>query len=251
MKKEIKRSMVFDNGVPSWYKAKLIGYGDCGNCYLLDNGLVYKEFFSDALWNIKNMKDFFSMGSNLSIRDFTYLDSDLVAFPRTIIYKNEINDDNIMGYLYNYVNGDLFWDIYSSININDLISASKKLEMEILELAKKGVSLFDVNDGGVIYTKDKKLKLIDTDLFGYWNYDDPDKICESNIKEWGGYILRFLGNGRPFANEKLNDYYSYIEDGKGNPSDLIGYTLNELNKLDINVSSLGEYEEKLVHIRKK
>lgn len=242
MEKEIKNSIVFDNDVPLEYRAKLIGYGDCGKCYLLDNGLVYKEFFPEVL----------DLLNKYSMKNFTCLDSELVAFPKTIVYKNEINDDNIMGYLYNYVDGDLLWDISDSESMNDIITASDKLEKEMVFLAKNGVYLFDVNSGGVIYTKTKEIKLIDTDLYKYWDCEDPYDIYKSSIKEWGLFIMLFLNTGFPFDNEILNEHYQKLLCGKIKPSYVIECILNELKKeLNYDICSLGEYRNNLVHIRKK
>ena len=232
--KKINNNSLIVNEVPSTFKHKLIGNGASGHCYLTKDGtIVYKELHNDLL-------DKFNM------KEFTKLESDYISFPRTIVYQDKIDDDNIIGYLSNYVEGKTFDKISDSESIKSIITASDKLEKEIRKISFKGVLMEDVNNpSNVIFTKNKELKIIDTDLYEICLSEEPFCLYKANLREWGNFIMNALKSYYPYENSNLNDYFTrLIYYGKVKPSYVLNYMLNEMNKISKReITTLGEYKE--------
>ena len=239
MERKAKNILVV-NEIPEDLKNKYLGSGCSGDTYLNETGTqVFKELHNDML-------DFYTM------KEFTYFDSDTIAYPRTIVYKDKVDDKNIIGYLCDYVQGVEIKNIDDNENIMDIIHASDKLEKELKNSSDHGVLFSDINPGNVIYTKDKEFKLIDTDLYSYSPYEEQHLLYFSALKEWGNLLLTYYAGGFPYENENLNDYYIILARyGKVKPSYVLNYILNEINRIsDREIQTLGEYKESQKLIKK-
>ena len=234
------KNMLVVKEIPNDLKNKFLGSGCSGDTYLNETGTkVFKELHNDML-------DYASM------KEFTYLDSSTIAYPRTIVYKDQISDKNIIGYLCDYIKGVELNKIDDNENIMDIIHASDKLEKEIKNAADQGVLINDTNPGNVLFTEDKEFKLIDTDLYTYIPYEEPYLLYRSALKEWGNTLLNYYAKGFPYENDNLNEYFIRLSlYGKVKPSYVLNYILNEINRqLDHEVQTLGEYKESQKLIKK-
>ena len=154
MKEYGKKYQLFKE-IPQYYKYQFLDEGISGKCYITKDGkYVYKE--------LKNTKlDKYSM------KHFTYEDSESVAFPRVIVYKEKLDDDHIVGNLSTPIEGPSFNKLSGEEKITDIISATDELEKELRALAERGIKIFDLQGAHTFYTKDKKIVLTDTDLYEY------------------------------------------------------------------------------------
>lgn len=216
------------NEIPKSYKEHFIGQGCSGRCYLIkENNLVFKELYNDRL-PIEEMNY------------FTYIDNDTFSFPRTMIYK----DGKIIGYLCKYIEGTSFDKLSGNEDIYDFLNATDKLEKEIKNLSEEGIELFDIKYNHAIYTKDKEIKLIDTDLY-YYKLEEPYYLFRASLKEWGNFLMTYLQSDYPFQNDYLNELYlRLVFDGKVKPTHILDLMLQEMNKkTDYKIQTLGEFKE--------
>lgn len=231
------KMMLLVSKVPDYLKYEFIDRGCSGSVYLTEDGTqVYKELHNVLL-------------DKYVMKEFTYLNSDYVAYPRALVYKDEIKDENIIGYLSKYIKGNLFHQIDKDEKVKDIIKAADTLEKEIKKESEKGVLIEDVN---AIYTPNKELKLIDTDLYDYKVSEDPYYLYKANMKELGNYLMTILNATYPYNNKDLNEYYNrLIFHGKVKPSFVLNYMLDEMNRVsDYEVETLGEFQESQKLIKK-
>ena len=233
-----KRSLVvFDK--PNDFKKNYIGEGCNGICYLISNGKqVYKEMKHDQI-------------DAYLLKQFTYFDSDVIAYPRRIVYKDQIDDKNIIGYIYDYVEGKRLDEIDDSENIHDIINASNDFEEGLKKEAERGIFAYDPNP---IYTPDKKIKLVDTDAFEM-SYDEIYYIYKCSMQSWGDFMLHVLKMNYNFIynNPKIHEYFMLlVRQGKMKPSKFIQCILDEIERqTNQNVQTVKDFKEGQELILKK
>ncbi len=129
-------------------------------------------------------------------RYFSYLHSDVFVFPRTIVFKGKDHNDpdlELLGYLTPYIQGTVLGDLDRNVLISDMVNALATVSTGIMhEICYPMIDLCDVNLGNMIYTPDKEIKIIDTDLYEYSDIDEPSVLFRYNIAEFNMDIFPFI-----------------------------------------------------------
>ena len=231
----MEEKFIILNEIPDSFKSKFIGRGCSGECYLTSDGLVYKSFFNNAF-------DF------NYIKMFTNIKNESVIFPSTICYKDSKEDKNIVGYLMEYVEGDLFKNINQNISVHLLINECDKAEKNIKKLSTNNrVIMEEINPANVIIKKDNTIKIIDTDFYSL-DYSNEDYILyRNNIYEWGNMVLSILGDNYPFKSDRLNKLYERcVLSGEVKPSIVLYEIYDMLTKVtNEKIETLDEYKKNL------
>ena len=144
---------------------------------------------------------------------------------------NEYNERNFLGYLMDYIEGSKFSELPMNTDIRDLFTKIDLLEKEIRDLSmERKLSLWDLHEDNTIFTRDKKIKVLDTDLYMFEYYDLIENY-KNNIKELGLFLLGFFLKDYPILNDKLREYYDLcIHNGKVKPSIILFEALEEMEK---------------------
>ena len=228
------------NSITPYYKKRYLGKGCSGVCYLTEDNKVFKEMKNDKL-------DFYHL------KKFTNVKNDSIVFPNEIVYQYEHNDNNIIGYTMDYIDGYLFREIEDNESINNIISASIKVEENIKKLSYQySIMMEEINPSNVIYSKDKKFKIIDTDFYTYFPSEEEQIIYKNNIYEWGNYMMSMLGGCYPFIDEDLNNLYcDCVCNGRVKPSQIVIKIKDLIEKIsNQNINTLGEYQNSLKLVKK-
>lgn len=230
--KELGKKFKMVRTIPEEYKYEYIDEGVSGKCYRTEDGSqVFKELINKGL-------------DKQLMKHFTYIKSDSVAFPRTIIYKDELKDENIIGYLCDYVAGTSFDKLSDKTSIDDIINASDILEKELKRLAEQGIQIYDMKEAHTFFTPNKRIVLTDTDLYSY-SLEEPIDLYKGNIKEWGLFTLLYFKTSYPYKSEKLNELFlRLVYNGKVKPSIILEHMLKEMRKASgSNIKTIGEFKE--------
>ena len=132
-------------------KLQNLGNGACGTVYKYGNDLAIK---------ILNNKGFEQYNED-TFSEIVGIENETCVFPKC---KVEV-DGRFQGYVMNYINGCLLWDVVRSIDLETLILALQKAEADIDKLTKDKIKLEDVNQGGLMWSKDSSIQIIDKYAF--------------------------------------------------------------------------------------
>lgn len=192
-----------------------IGEGQVGTCYRIDKK-VFKKF--------KAVPRFPGLIIALS-----NLHSDYFAFPEEFVYLDVYDIKALQGYLMEYVNGCDLNSIDEMVNIKELCVTLDDLEKEMRLLTERDNLLVkDLHPNNLLFTEDKKFKVIDTD-FCVTYPDDIVYMYRENMKELGNCVLPvFMGDGN-IGNDRVRYLYNLCcLDAKAKPSIVINEAIKEI-----------------------
>ena len=228
-----KESIVFNSRIPKRYKHQILGEGTCGNCYLTKDGDVYKEMKDSA-------RDLY-----YPIKDIVGVESELIAFPKSIVYYKRISKEGFRGYLMNHLKGILLCNVSDEINFERFVYFISILENEIQRVSDEGISLFDISDINMLYDEIYGLSLIDPDLYEKDLYTSKSICYENNMIEFFNAIMKyiFISDSVYFDDERIDDLYRYCGYiGKLKPSDFLYEFAEFINKNSAtNVKTLSNF----------
>ena len=228
--------------IPEEFKKEAINAGAHGICYKTSDGEVYKEFMTKYAYQ----KD---------LEILSQIQSPFFAFPKKIIYLNKKDPDNLKGYIMDYVDGINFKGIDRKIKIDALIESALEVEKEIFAISKDFyISLFDLHNNNVLFQKNNKFKIIDTDLYEYVPYKDVLATLKANMMEWNEFFLYNLEcMFECFLNSKLNLHFEIaMRNGKYKASDILSEVVDEIRKETYTeIDTLEDYYEGIKIIKKK
>ena len=124
------------------------------------------------------------------------------VFPRS---KVEI-DEKFQGYTMDYVQGEELHKVIKQLDFPTLISAIQKVEDDLKQLSTEKVVFQDLNQGGIMWNKEKNcIKIIDTDFFEKNENINEEQCYNANITSFNSMIEMELGiiNGQ---GTKLSEY---------------------------------------------
>lgn len=201
------------------YHHKFVGSGMNSNCYLTEDGQLFKEFF-----NPRN--DYFFLKSISEIFDSKHL-----SLPRTFVFlENNLNE--LVGYIREYVQGNTFDNLPLGTNINNFIIALNDFEKDLYYNTKHGLLYKDMHAKNMIYN-DELIRVIDTESFDFSYDDDKRRLIDSLYELYYTICLEMLCCSR------IDDYQA-IE--IINRSSKIGYS--EYLRTSQMLEKLIEYLEK-------
>lgn len=228
--------------IPDSYRKSYVSEGANAICYRTSNGYVYKEFIN-------------GISENNDLEMLSKIHNPYFAFPRRLIYLKEKTLAGLVGYIMDYVDGILFYEIDPKTPIEVLIKASKNIEKAILEFTRKySILIYDLNNGNVLFQNNNEFRIVDTDLYEYSPSNGLYYNLKYNMKQWNEYMLYNFGfSFNTFYSDVLNLRFEIaMNNGKISASSLIKEVVFEIErKLNASVKTLDDYNQGIKLIRKK
>ena len=169
-----------------------IGRGACSTVYKYGTDLVIKMLNEKGI-EMHNEKEFSNL---IGIKNPT------CVFPKS---KVEM-DGKFQGYTMDYVQGEELHNVIKQLDFPTLISAIQKVENDVQQLSKEKVVFQDLNQGGIMWDKERNcIKIIDTDFFEKNESISEEQCYSANITSFNSMIEMELGiiNGQ---GTKLSEY---------------------------------------------
>ena len=214
-------------------KITSLGCGCNGECFVTSDGRVYKElFFKDEEERLRKLVDF---------------NSDVFIFPETLIYT----ESGFMGYLMRFVDGQELIKLNQDELVREFIYALLSVEKEVIELTKKKIKINDSSDYNIIYTKDKRIEVIDTDFYDVYKSDN--NLYRKNLISISfGTLAPFIGYSKYncFIDDRLRKLYKYLCDGLIKPSEFLYELTIEFEKMCLECSTVNEFNKCMELVRK-
>ena len=186
------------------------------------------------------------------------IDSDVFVFPEELVYLNDI----LVGYIMRYVNGTELKKTSRDEYIRDYYNAIKEVEQSILyDATHNGVKTDDINPTNIIYTPEKKMKIVDTDFYDIDDIyirdaEDIIRLGKENYREYNLCMLSYLFNGALFdcPEDFTKVYNDFMMCMKGNYplSDLLMEAKIELERyLQTRCDKLSDLDKGFKLIKKR
>lgn len=231
------RKDIFYDKIPSQYYKKKLSSGCSATCYLTEDGKVYKEF-----------PEYYEYLKELEY--LSYFESDFIAFPKEFIFIDNV--EQLKGYLMKYIDGISISKLDEATKLRDIINALNEFEREMLRLTQQGLMFNDLNQGNLIFTPDKKIKAVDTDLYDVTYADDVRYMYKQNLLELAATIISQFVGSRDFKNPAM--YEEIMKCGayaRIKSSNLIE-TLAEMAEKETNesIDTLGDFKRTLSILKK-
>ena len=159
--------------------------GACSTVYRYDNNFCIKVFNEKGL----KLHDEESFSALVEVKNET------CVFPESLV---EV-DGNIQGYVMQYIEGTEFQNVAKELDFRKIIEAIQKVEKDLKTLASYKILFNDLNQGGIMWSNEGKIKIIDPDFF----YKNKDKTKEQayshNLESFNLMIEMELGilNAQP------------------------------------------------------
>lgn len=234
---------LYFESIPQEYKNIYLGSGCSGDCYKIEGeNLVYKEFRGNP-----------PCFSNYEI--LLGYHSNIFVFPESLIFLKTNNlFYSLYGYIMKYIDGIDLSKLPLDTDINNLIKQLQLLEIEIREISFKRLNMCDISTLNMIYSEDKEIKVIDTDLYDLCLNDTIENLYDNMLYYSSALICLF--RGADYVSKKIislnKEYNSCICEGRFLFSkyliDLIDYLQNQ-SKKDIN--TYGDVKDAIELVRKR
>ena len=128
------------------------------------------------------------------------LKSDVFVFPQELVYVKNV----FMGYLMEFIQGVMIKNIDPNILIPELFAMFREVEKGIIDLTKQSVKIVDINVKNIIITPEKKMRVVDTDLFEVTS-EDPYMIRLDNFTDYNDTIMDIV------AKEIIRKFGSFMD----------------------------------------
>ena len=223
-------------------KYKYLG-GSFGDCYLTRALFVYKEFNSPAISNIYD-----SMGYLCNHNNESFL------FPISLVYIDEIERENLRGYIRKYVSGVELSKMPQNTSMYSFLDALSILEKDTKNISKDKIKINDLKDANAFYNINNRIKVLDTDFYGVLKSTSFEQLYKLNLMELEYLISRSIikQNALKFKNNSLIEYFEKTSEGKMLPSDYLYEIIEEIeNASKEEVHTYREFNEGLSLIMKK
>lgn len=156
-----------------------LGGGACATVYKFSDDLAIKIFKEKGM----------ELHDEETFSKLVGVENDTCIFPKCRV---DI-DGQFQGYAMQYVNGTMLSDIIKSIDINTLIEAINKAEEDLKILATDKILLNDLNQGGLMWSDEGKIKIIDTDFFKQNKDISEEQAYSHNLESFNSMIEMELG----------------------------------------------------------
>ena len=223
---------VYLDKLPDNYTENYIDCGCNSKCFLVDNNTVFKmlnnpDVFEDNIVRLSKYK----------VPSF--------VFPKKLIYVK----DKFVGYTMDYVEGTTLSDLNDAL-LKEYINQIIEFEYILVSISNKHIGLLDFKPRNVIYKKNNKFRVIDTDFYYLTNNKRLYQINAYQAFSTLLYPIIDIYDVR-FQNKRLNYYRNLITEGRYLPSKFLLEILKEIrHNLKIEVNSINEAKEAIELIRK-
>ncbi|MBQ1496224.1 MAG: hypothetical protein IIZ40_02590 [Bacilli bacterium] len=206
--------------------AKYIGKGKTAYCFLMRDNKVLKLFYKSI--ETKNMFDYFRNPIN-HFYELEKINNDTYIAPLELLIK----DNELIGYIYDYIDGKTLKRVGLNFKIEELIEAYDRLEEDTRKISESKFALYDTHDKNIIFNGG--FKVIDLDK-GIFVDDEVENIYKYNMSEINQTIIHSIFNESrnkmlEFRNQKLRK--EYLETVYSDPlkmKDLLKDISNTYNK---------------------
>ena len=194
-----------------------LGEGEVGICYRIDKR-VFKKF--------KFIPKFPEL-----IIELSKLHSENFTFPEEFVYLNKYDIECLQGYFMEYIEGCNLKSIDELTNMKELCITLDELEKEIRDLGEyNDLHVKDLHPDNVLFTPDKKFKVIDTD-FSYIAPDDMIYTYRENMQELGNCMLPVFMGENDIKNSEVNYMYNLCcVEAKAKPSRVLMEAIDQIEK---------------------
>ena len=223
----------------SKFKSKYLNSGKNADCYLTEDKKVYKEFgkmTEEIHDNIVRLND---------------LEIDSFIFPETLVYGDKPSYETIKGYIMRYSKGIDFNNISYYTQMRDFLKALSKFEKDIIGLSKEKFEIYDLKGANVLYTKDDKIEVIDTDFYKYYPslLEEDLRVCNFMELEYLLYTSFIREKQKKLKNSRLLEMYERFSDGKELATDYLSELIAEMEKeTHESVDTYGDFKAGMKHI---
>ena len=234
----MRRERIFTQ-IPEGYYHRKLNNGCSATCYLTDFGKVFKEYPEE--YEFLRELEF-----------LTYYQSQDFAFPEEFVFLLEDEKKSLRGYLMKYIEGTPIKTLEDATMLRDFVRALTEFEREMLRLTTQGLLFTDLNQENLIYTPDKRIKAVDTDLYDVTSDDDFGSMYKDNLKELAATIIaQFVGEDN-FKNEQLTEYVRKCGAyGRLRSSSLLEILAEEAEKeIKAPIETVGEFKQALRLLKK-
>ncbi len=160
-------------------KLQSIGEGACSTVYRYNDNLVIK------LFNEKGM----SLHDEESFSDLMGIKNETCVFPETPVEAN----GHFQGYTMQYIEGTELFKVIKDLDLKKVIRAINKVEEDLKTLAIDKILFQDLNQGGIMWSSEEKIKIMDTDFFQKNDDITEEEVYSSNLESFNSMIEMELG----------------------------------------------------------
>ena len=174
-----------------------LGGGACATVYKYSDELAVKVF----------KKQWMELHNEESFSEIFGIENETCVFPKCRI---EI-DGTFQGYAMQYIDGSMLDQVVKEIDLKTLTEAIRKAESDLKLLSADKIMFNDVNQGGLMWTKDGKIKVIDTDFFLKYEDIAEEKTYSHNLEHFNTMIEMETGFMEGPVYKYLSSKQEYFE----------------------------------------
>ena len=197
-----------------------LGRGACATVYRYGENLVIKVF------NDKGME----LHDNEGFSGLVGVENGTCVFPKCTI---EI-DQQFQGYAMQYIEGTELQKIIKELDFESLISAIKRVEDDLKLLSPDKIMFEDLNQGGIMWSNQDGIKIIDTDFFKRCEGISEEECYSHNIKDFNTMIEMELG----ILTGQYNNIINFLQCNDEYNQLYTEYFISSLNGNNISVTEL-------------
>lgn len=219
--------------IPKSYYTKRLSRGVSARCYVTDTGDVFKKYYQ-------------KVGYVNILRLLSDFESDKFIFPRDLVFLHDTKDENFVGYLMRYAQGERFDKLDENIKMRNFLKHMLELEKEMLRLTEQGLIMIDLNQRNIFYDKEKGFLVVDTDLFEVTLDDSFRQMYRASIKDLAESVVSELIGAGGYENEQIKkEVFNCAAYGNIRPSTMLERIIDITEKECPKVETLGDFEHNL------
>lgn len=225
--------------IPDSFHRELINdRGLQGNIFRLSKEMIYKEYKTDNFY--------LPQLELLTEQTSTYM-----AFPKTLVFEGDYSYEGFKGYLSDYIEGNVIYNLNGQIMIREFVKALEVFEKEVIKLSKMGIRIHDMHQENLILTPDNVIVGVDTDLFEVTS-EFTIELLRSNMKELSETIISELVKLAQIESSRLNDLVNECGAyGRIKPSALLKEFINYFEQRMFRIETVSDFKNGMRLIRKK
>lgn len=156
-----------------------LGGGACATVYKFSDDLALKIFKEKGI----------ELHDEETFSKLVGVENETCIFPKCRVKI----DGQFQGYAMQYVNGSMLADTIKNIDLKTLIEAIQEAEKDLRLLATDKILINDLNQGGLMWSNEGKIKVIDTDFFQKNEDITEEQAYSHNLESFNSMIEMELG----------------------------------------------------------
>ena len=201
-------------------KLQNLGRGACATVYRYDDNYVIKVF------NEKGME----LHDEESFSALVGVQNETCVFPESLV---EV-DGNFQGYAMQYIEGVELQNVAKELSFVKIIEAIKKVEEDLKTLASDKILFQDLNQGGIMWSNEGKIKIIDTDFFHKNEDITEEQAFSHNLESFNSMVEMELG----ILMGQSNAIADFLQSNTEYNQLYMNYMLSSLNGNNMSVTEL-------------